>query len=589
MPPTKEQLAVGGWNDLKSVGVQSFDCGYCGAHVASGQGWGATRRVPEDRLIRNCPNCQGPTLFFGDEPRVPGSSPGPNVPNLPAEVRTLYGEARDAAASGAYTGAVMICRTILASTAVQQGAEPGQSFNQYVGYLADNGFEPPNGRGWVEYIRTRGNDAIHDIILMTRSDAVAVIEFTGALLGFIYDFPRLSEPNTAGARRDVISPSSGKGKHFVETPKLTTEGLLASAIAFLLEGDDDEAADALAKCRVEQINHYRDMDRYRDVFDICMRAPRSVFDATRGDTEILNQNSSTGVTDFSGLVAQQNLAGRIRAAFESVVPYYETLNHVLVRAFVKDVDRETLDDLINQAFGRNINNQAPLAREVKRWKDLRFRSYSEVKIAEALEEAGVMFLPGCLARVTTGQHRATSGPSPVICEVNSDMVGSGRSPRDAPEAPHAQDQVCRLLDRGGARPVADAGRGGHRPGPDADPRPHPAQGQPGRGRPGLDRRGDRRGAGGPSDHGGPRAARSSSRPGLEAALERKRPDRVYARALDGAAEAHLVALACCAPPDGRERWTLRLLADELVRLEVVEAVSHETVRRTLKQTSSSRG
>ncbi len=77
--------------------------------------------------------------------------------------------------------------------------------------------------------------------------------------------------------------------------------------------------------------------------------------------------------------------------------------------------------------------------------------------------------------------------------------------------------------------------------------------------------------------------------GLAAALERKRPDRVYERALDGAAEAHLVALACSRPPTGRERWTLRLLAGELVRLEVVGAVSHETVRRTLKQTTSSRG
>jgi Homeodomain-like domain len=77
--------------------------------------------------------------------------------------------------------------------------------------------------------------------------------------------------------------------------------------------------------------------------------------------------------------------------------------------------------------------------------------------------------------------------------------------------------------------------------------------------------------------------------GLEAALTRKTPDRVYGRTLDGAAEAHLVALACSTPPVGRERWTLRLLADELVRLEVVEAVSYETVRRTLQQTSSSPG
>ncbi len=77
--------------------------------------------------------------------------------------------------------------------------------------------------------------------------------------------------------------------------------------------------------------------------------------------------------------------------------------------------------------------------------------------------------------------------------------------------------------------------------------------------------------------------------GLQAALHRKAPDRVYQRKLDGEQEAHLIALACSAPPDGRQRWTLQLLADRLVALEVVDTVSHETVRQTLKQTTSSRG
>ena len=86
-----------------------------------------------------------------------------------------------------------------------------------------------------------------------------------------------------------------------------------------------------------------------------------------------------------------------------------------------------------------------------------------------------------------------------------------------------------------------------------------------------------------------RARRAYVSAGLEAALARKAPDRVYGRRLDGAAEAHLVAVACSPPPAGRERWTLRLLAEELVRLEVMGAVSHETVRRTLQQTRSSRG
>ena len=72
--------------------------------------------------------------------------------------------------------------------------------------------------------------------------------------------------------------------------------------------------------------------------------------------------------------------------------------------------------------------------------------------------------------------------------------------------------------------------------------------------------------------------------GLDAALVRKeqaRPSRE--RTLDGRAEAKLIALACSKPPDGRKCWTMRLLADKLVELEVVPAISDETVRRSLKK------
>ncbi len=77
--------------------------------------------------------------------------------------------------------------------------------------------------------------------------------------------------------------------------------------------------------------------------------------------------------------------------------------------------------------------------------------------------------------------------------------------------------------------------------------------------------------------------------GLDAALTAKTPDREYRRTLDGAQEAHLVTLACSTPPEGRTRWTLRLLAAQMVALEQVDTVSYETVRQTLKQTNSSRG
>jgi transposase len=78
--------------------------------------------------------------------------------------------------------------------------------------------------------------------------------------------------------------------------------------------------------------------------------------------------------------------------------------------------------------------------------------------------------------------------------------------------------------------------------------------------------------------------------GLEAALTRKPQDRPSRpRTLDGRAEARLIAVACSAAPNGRREWTMQLLADRLVELEVVDAVSDETVRRCLKKTRSSRG
>jgi transposase len=77
--------------------------------------------------------------------------------------------------------------------------------------------------------------------------------------------------------------------------------------------------------------------------------------------------------------------------------------------------------------------------------------------------------------------------------------------------------------------------------------------------------------------------------GLDAALERRKPRRQYERTLDGDGEAHLIALACSKAPEGRSRWTLRLLADRMVRLEYVEEVSKDTVSRVLKKTNLSLG
>lgn len=77
--------------------------------------------------------------------------------------------------------------------------------------------------------------------------------------------------------------------------------------------------------------------------------------------------------------------------------------------------------------------------------------------------------------------------------------------------------------------------------------------------------------------------------GMEAALERKPTTRVYERVVDGDIEAKLVALCCSDPPEGRSKWSLRLLADRMVELEHVDYISHITVREVLKKTNLNLG
>ena len=77
--------------------------------------------------------------------------------------------------------------------------------------------------------------------------------------------------------------------------------------------------------------------------------------------------------------------------------------------------------------------------------------------------------------------------------------------------------------------------------------------------------------------------------GLEIAINGTKGQRTYKKKADGDLEAHLIALSCSSPPKGYAKWSLRLLADQVVELEYAESISHETVRKVLKKTNSSLG
>ena len=172
------------WQHTQGLTSRSFTCGHCGNLVASAAGYLADG----GHMIHTCPHCNEPTYFRATE-QIPGVAPGSPVANVPAEIAALYGEARSCAAANAFTASVMASRKLLMNIAVSRGAKAGEPFITYVEYLASQGYVPPDGRGWVDHIRKKGNEATHEIVLMNREAATDLITFTEMLLKFIFEFP----------------------------------------------------------------------------------------------------------------------------------------------------------------------------------------------------------------------------------------------------------------------------------------------------------------------------------------------------------------------------------------------------------------
>jgi hypothetical protein len=178
------------WKGAITLPSRQFVCGHCGNPLASQEGWVATLGGTRWAHIYLCHFCNKPTFFDNDGYQVPGVAYGNPVNDIPDEdVDKLYEEARNCTSSNAYTAAVLCCRKLLMNIAVAKGTKQGQSFADYVQFLSDKGFVPPDGKGWVDQIRTKGNEANHEIAIMKQEDAEDLISFIEMLLKFIYEFP----------------------------------------------------------------------------------------------------------------------------------------------------------------------------------------------------------------------------------------------------------------------------------------------------------------------------------------------------------------------------------------------------------------
>lgn len=179
-----------GYEGAKSLVTTALTCGYCGEHVAPSKGYCISLGDRDVAYIYACPHCQNPIIYFtADKETVPGVKFGREVKNLPENIQLLYDECRTCYANQCYTSAQMIARTLLMHIAVEQGAGVGLPFVKYVNYLNDNGYIPPNGKKWVDFIRTSGNVANHEIVIKEKEETEKVITFLSTLLLVIYELP----------------------------------------------------------------------------------------------------------------------------------------------------------------------------------------------------------------------------------------------------------------------------------------------------------------------------------------------------------------------------------------------------------------
>jgi hypothetical protein len=184
-----------GWFHAQDLSNRKFVCGFCNATVSSVKGYKLGHGPSGDGdligAVYICSNCGGPSFFAPDGTTYPTPALGNPVEHVPQDLNALYEEARRCSSHNCFTATVLLCRKMLMNIAVQQGAAEGLHFVQYVTFLADKGFVPPHGKQWVDHIRSKGNEATHEIALMDEQDARDLITFIAMLLRFIYEFPSM--------------------------------------------------------------------------------------------------------------------------------------------------------------------------------------------------------------------------------------------------------------------------------------------------------------------------------------------------------------------------------------------------------------
>lgn len=174
--------------------------------------------------------------------------------------------------------------------------------------------------------------------------------------------------------------------------------IIASAFQYLVEGEEFDAAETLLFCNVENIEVIEE-DNFRGTsygVEVRLRGPRLSCDR---------------IQDDRGQIRKQ-----VEDAIVNGLPFGHWISSLVARAAVFVPDPNWRDDLQELIKGRGVTNQASGAENPRMWQGFRFRSATEIKIAEALDRAGVLFFPLPKARVAVDDRHMNVEPDFVVCQ-----------------------------------------------------------------------------------------------------------------------------------------------------------------------------
>lgn len=173
------------------VSWYGYTCGHCNRNVTGI----VTSYYGQIRWML-CPGCLDASVLSKDGLLFPSAPFGPVIEGLPDAVNSAYREARMCLAVNGFTACELVCRKILMHVAVEKGAAPGDSFNSYLTFLADQGYITTPMKGWVELIRKHGNQSTHKLSSPDKDRAESTLMFTAELLRLIYEMEHLSSKYT---------------------------------------------------------------------------------------------------------------------------------------------------------------------------------------------------------------------------------------------------------------------------------------------------------------------------------------------------------------------------------------------------------